>query len=185
VKSSCQYLTDRGILGLSADSLADLDLDLRQELVEHLRACSSCRRDAVEENPTVVFSLLETDSIGEAEIAEIQASVRTLRRSRAIETAESIWPRGGRKTAMVAASLVFALALLPLAGGRPLENGAESLVDAISERQPEAPSDWQSWVDDRTVPPVIEELNRPEARVYQLTEEDLAVVMIVDETLDL
>jgi len=185
MKSSCRYLTDRAIHGLSVESLADLDFDKRQGLVEHLRTCSSCRRAAVEENPTVVFSLLEAASIGRDEIAEIQASVRTLRRSRAIESAEGIRPRGGKKTTMVAASLVFALSLLPLAGGRLLEEGDEPLLDAVSERQPRGRPAWQSWVQDRTVPPVIEELNRPEARVYQLTEEDLAVVMIVDETLDL
>ncbi len=86
---------------------------------------------------------------------------------------------------MVAASLAFALALLPLTGERPLEDGAEPMVDRVSEQQPRALPEWQHWIDDRTVPPVIEELNRPGARVYQLTEEDLSVVMIVDETLDL
>lgn len=86
---------------------------------------------------------------------------------------------------MVAASLALAFALLPLTGERPLEDGAEPMVDRVSEQQPRALSEWQQWIDDRTVPPVIEELNRPGARVYQLIEEDLSVVMIVDETLDL
>ena len=185
MKSSCYFLDDRAGQGLSAETLADRDPDLRRELVEHLRACSSCRRAAVEETPTVVFSLLETDSLGQDEIAEIQASVRTLRRSRAIESTERSRTRDGRRTAMVAASLVFALALLPLAGGRRLEKGVEPLVDVVSEHRSRALPEWHSWVDDRTVPPVVEELNRPEARVYQLTEEDIDVVMIVDETLDL
>lgn len=184
MKSNRHYLVDQVIQGLSAGILADLELNRRQELVEHLKACSSCRRIAVEEDPTVVFSLLDPDSLVEDEIAEIQASVRTLRRSRAIETAEGFRPTSGRRTAMVA-SLVFALALLPLAGGRRLEDGAEPLVDVVSEQGPGRQREWQAWVDDRTVPPVIEDLNRPEVRVYQLTEEDLAVVMIVDETLDL
>ena len=86
---------------------------------------------------------------------------------------------------MVAASLVFALALLPLTGERPLEEGVEPMVDRVSEQQPRALPEWHQWIDDRTVPPVIEELNRPGAKVYQLTEEDFSVVMIVDETLDL
>lgn len=185
MKSGCRYLTDGALQGLSAGMLTDLDLDRRQALVEHLRTCSSCRRAAVEEDPTVVFSLLEADSLGRDEIEEIQASVRTLRRSRAIGTADRIRPGSSKKPAIVATSLLFALALLPLTGGRPLEDGAEPRVDSVSEQQSRARPEWQSWVDDRTVPPVIEELNRPEARVYQLTEEDLAVVMIVDETLDL
>jgi hypothetical protein len=32
--------------------------------------------------------------------------------------------------------------------------------------------------------PIVEDTDRPSARVYQLTGQDLAVVMIVDETLD-
>lgn len=185
MRNGCHYLAELAVQGLTAEILADLELERRQELVEHLRACSSCRRTAAEEDPTVVFSLLEPDSLGSDGITEIQATVRTLRRSRAIETAERIRSRSSRRTAMAAASLVFALALVPLTGGRPLEDGAEPLEDAVLEPQPRAWPEWQAWVDDRTVPPVIEELNRPEARVYQLTEDDLAVVMIVDETLDL
>ena len=36
-----------------------------------------------------------------------------------------------------------------------------------------------------TLPQVIENLRGPQARIYQLTEDDLAVVLIVDESLDL
>ena len=86
---------------------------------------------------------------------------------------------------MVGASLAFVLALLPLTGERPLEEGVEPMVDRVSEQQPRTLPEWHQWIDDRTVPPVIEELNRPGAKVYQLTEEDFSVVMIVDETLDL
>lgn len=185
MKTSCSYLIDRGICGLSAGILADLELGGRRELIEHLRFCTSCRRAVVDEDPTVVFALLETEAFSEEEIGEIQASVRTLRRSRAIETAERTSDRRDRRTAMVAASLVFALALLPLAGGKRLENGSPPLREMAAERGQRALPGWQEWVDDRTEPPVIDELNRPDARVYQLTEEDLSVVMIVDETLDL
>jgi hypothetical protein len=86
---------------------------------------------------------------------------------------------------MVAASLLCALALLPLAGERRLEDAGQPPVKVESEERLRAQSGWLQWVEDRTAPPVIEGLNRPGARVYQLTEEDLAVVMIVDETLDL
>ena len=39
MESSCRYLTDRAIQELSAENLADLELDRRQEVVEHLRVC--------------------------------------------------------------------------------------------------------------------------------------------------
>lgn len=85
----------------------------------------------------------------------------------------------------MAASLLFVIALLPLTGGRRLEEQSEPVRDLVTEQHSLAEPEWQRWIDDRTAPPMIEDLNRPDARVYQLTEEDLAVVMIVDETLDL
>jgi hypothetical protein len=115
----------------------------------------------------------------------MQAAVRTLRRSRVIEAGDKSHSSGGRKVAMIAASLLCALVLLPLAGERRLEDAGQPRANVVSEERLRARSGWPQWVEDRTAPPVIEGLNRPGARVYQLTEEDLAVVMIVDETLDL
>ncbi len=182
---SCQYLAERGVQQLLADRLSDPERERRQELVEHLRACPACRQAAVEEDPTLVFSLLEPEPMGEEQLADIQSSVRTLRRSRAIDSSDRPRSRVGGTTALVAASLLFVIALLPLTGGRRLEEQSEPVRDLVTEQHSLAEPEWQRWIDDRTAPPMIEDLNRPDARVYQLTEEDLAVVMIVDETLDL
>ncbi len=185
MKSDCRYRVERQDRGLSADVLASLDFDRQQEWVEHIRACSSCRRAVVAGDPILVFSLLEPDPLDEVQVAEMQAAVRTLRRSRVIEAGDKSRPSGERKTTMVAASLLCALALLPLSGERRLEDAGQPPVYVVSEERLRAQSGWLQWVEDRTATPVIEGLNRPGARVYQLTEEDLAVVMIVDETLDL
>jgi hypothetical protein len=181
--ATCRYLVEQKNQGVSVLLLVDLDGGRRRELVEHLRTCASCRRAAVEEDPTLAFSLLEPEPIDRDRIGEIQASVRTLRRSRAIEKADRYGPKEAGKAVLVAASLLFALALLQLSGGRSDEEGADPKVGVAFEER--SRHEWQEWDDDRSATPVLENLNRPEARVYQRTEEDLAVVMIVDETLDL
>ena len=179
----CRYLLERRFREPLADVVVGDDGATRQELIDHLRACSSCRRTTVDEDPTLAFSLLEGEPVDTDRIAEIQKSVRTLRRSRAIERGNLPRLNESGKAFLVAASLLFVLTLLPLTGGRPGEEGSEPKVGVVSNQQSRA--EWQRWNDDGTAKPVIEDLNRPEARVYQRTEEDLAVVMIVDETLDL
>jgi hypothetical protein len=179
----CQYLVELRSRDVFAAVLIGDDCAARQELVDHLRACSSCRREAVDEDPTLAFSLLEAEPVDAGRIAEIQKSVRTLRRSRAIERSDKPPLNERGRAFLVAASLLFVLTLLPLTNGRSPEESQEPKVGVVSNQQSRA--DWQQWNDDGTVTPVIEDLNRPEARVYQRTEEDLAVVMIVDETLDL
>ena len=181
--TTCQYLVEQANEGVSVLLLTDLDRERRGELVEHLRSCSSCRRAAVDEDPTLVFSLLEPEPVDRGQIVEIQASVRTLRRSMAVEKGNRSGPIEAGKAVLVAASLLFALALLQATGGRTHEESAEPKEGVVSEER--SLYDWQKWDDDRSATPFLENLNRPGARVYQRTEEDLAVVMIVDETLDL
>lgn len=182
---SCPYLAEHGVQQPLAERLSNPGRGRRQELVEHLRACPGCRQAAIEEDPTLVFSLLEPEPMDEEQLAAIQSAVRTLRRSRAIDSSERPRSKVGGTSAMVAASLLFVVALLPLTDGRRLEEQSERVGDSVTEQHSRAEPGWQRWIDDRTTPPMIEDLNRPDARVYQLTEEDLAVVMIVDETLDL
>ena len=179
----CRYLVEWRSRDLLADVLVGDSCAARQELIDHLRACSTCRRTAVDEDPTLAFSLLEAEPVDADRIAEIQKSVTTLRRSRAIERADLPRLNEIGKAFLVAASLLFVLTLLPITGGLPPEEGSEPKVGVVSNQQSRA--EWQQWNDDAAALPVIEDLNRPEARVYQRTEEDLAVVMIVDETLDL
>ena len=181
--SGCQYLFESRSQGLLSDVLAGDDSTRRKELIDHLRACSSCRRTAINEEPTLAFSLFEAEPVDAGQIAEIQKSVRTLRRSRTIERGDRPGLNESGKALLVAVSLLFVLTLLPLTSGRLPEESSEPQVGVVSGQRSRV--EWQQWNDDRTATPVIEDLNRPEARVYQRTEEDLAVVMIVDETLDL
>ena len=185
MKDICRYLAGTLAHQGAADLLAGVEGDERQELIVHLRACSACRQIVVEEDPTLVFDLLQSYPLDDREIGAVQAAVRTLRRSRAIDAGERPRAEVSSRIAFLAASVLCVVMLLPLAGERPLERVSNPSAELVSEGLPRARPDWRQWVEDGSVPPVIEDLNRPEARVYQLTEDDLAVVMIVDETLDL
>jgi hypothetical protein len=165
--------------------LNDLEVDRRLEWVDHLRGCSTCRRRAIEEDPTLVFSLLEPIRLGEDQIGAIQRAVETLRRSRTLDAVDESRTSAGRRLATLVACVVSVLLLLPLAGQRRLDEGSNPELEVASQQPLELRLEGPQWAEDGRHPSVIEDLSRPGARVYQLTEDDLALVMIVDETLDL
>ena len=143
---------------------------------EHLAGCAECRRRAYALDPSLVFLKLRGDGPAEiGETGEIEAMRERVAALRALRRAGHVGrvarPSGWR---WAAAALLAGVALAqgvrsplpdPLANARPAEQSAG--VPAELELQP-----------------VVEELGRPEARVYQFAGDDLSVVMIVDETLD-
>lgn len=144
--------------------------------VEHLRSCAACRANAVELDPTLLFVAQPALEVGEDEIDTIRANVRVLRRARAKERATAAPRRRlGRIAAAAAVGALMLLlpthtsrppvpvAVLPAPSPTPFVNGATS-------------SDGPA--------PLIEPLDLPLARIYQLGEEDLSVVMVVDESID-
>lgn len=159
-----------------------LDDDQRRDLVEHFSDCPDCRRDGLAADPTLLFLGASPLELERSEVASIRRTVRAMQRARDLDAAGSrSWTHVLRAAA--AAILLTALLLLPggqkrlavpspepdtLSGG-PLHAGGEDLAPV---------SVWES-------PSLIENLDRPEARIYQLTEQDLSIVMIVDESLDL
>lgn len=148
------------------------------EAIGHLRGCRGCRSEALRLDPTLLFSTQPTLEVTDAEVSDIVASVRTLRRSR--QTEEDVGEprrRWGRFAA--AAAAIFLLVLLPNLTPR---QAAPPLTDSprLASEFVAAPG---SIVGDLSAP-VIEPLDLPLARIYQLGEEDLSVVMVVDESLD-
>lgn len=147
---------------------------------DHFADCAACRRELLDTDATLLFlgaSRLEVDA---SEIAAVRQTVDAMRRTRDLELPERRTP-GRAQRAVAAGFLLAALLVLP-AGERPSE--APSPVDgqraaAFFQRR------GATLVSDLESPSVLENLDRPTARVYQLTENDLSVVMIVDETLDL
>lgn len=165
----------------------------------HAEECASCAAAARAAEPLLLFRGFaggEDDETGSAaeEVQATRVAVATLRRAAAAgsrlrhapETrAEAsrrlpLTTRGpGRALTGVAASLLLAASLVlvpgPAAGPSP-ELPAELAADGLSvSYPPEAAGRSAALLDG---PP------RPGARVYELRQEDLAVVMIVDETLD-
>jgi hypothetical protein len=154
----------------------------------HLAACPDCRRAALAADPLFLFSTLEpAEELNEPRgaldrddpaVREMQSSVLALvRASRVAPEAarESAKGRPASRWLRYAAGFVIA-SLLGLSGvsRAPREEAAVPPV-------PETFADWAEAAED---PATVEELDRPEARVYELSNAELAVVMIVDAGLD-
>ena len=136
-----------------------------EEAMAHLDSCPSCRESALQVDPLLLFrgarSLAEP-----VDTAAFVAAVRAGRRQRRVERRAS-----PRRPAGVAAALVAgALLLAPSA----LFRGGETARPV----RPAAP------VPGLSAHPLIENLDRPGARVYQWGSESVSVVMVVDESFD-
>lgn len=166
----------------------DLQLGERQLALAHFAICPACRSAALAVDPSLLFSLGLNRAVAEEspdrEAERMRSSVEALRRA---ESLKAMLPgtatRIRRAAAAVAAVLVAAALFLSTGAGR-LASGPDTV--AVS-RETAAESLFATTVPetDEIELSAIEELDRPLARVYQLTEEDLSLVMIVDETFDI
>jgi hypothetical protein len=161
------------------------------EALAHLDGCPDCRRAALAADPTLLFQRLrsaptpETQETPETpEIIAMRQAVAALRAARRIEP-----PRERAGWKHWAAAAVLATAALSLGSAPGLHHTTPAVGNLGSaSRKPVAPP--------AAVPPsiprfaaeqvpMVEELNRPAARVYQMDGgKNLSVVMIVDERLD-
>lgn len=137
----------------------------------HLADCAPCRREAIAADPLLVFAPRAATPTPAAREAEMLASVTAL--VRAERLAERRRALASSTFGRLAAGLGV-LALLSLSG-------------APSPRQLPAPAAQVAGVDGLAgTPPaaILEDLDRPDARVYELPQSDIALVMIVDASLD-
>jgi hypothetical protein len=169
------------------------------EALEHLDHCPACRQSAVHADPTLLFrrlpGLAAEMSAGEeaAEVESMRQAVATLRTARRLgpPAERAVWKHWVAAAALAAAAL-------SLGAGHGLHNGpagpailgnalalavpalpAGPQVSAVAPMPPGAPRFVSEPV------PMVEELNRPAARVYQMDGgKNLSVVMIVDERFD-
>lgn len=132
--------------------------------LEHLDGCAACRERALRLDPLLVFRGARslTEPVDSAAMVE---AVRVGRRLRRLER-----PSSARSSAGVAAALIGALLLL---------------TPTALQRSPEAPGAAPAApAAELSASPLIENLDRPGARVYQWGSETVSVVMVVDESLD-
>jgi hypothetical protein len=144
-----------------------------RQALAHLDGCAVCREEAYAAEPTLVFRRLPAlDRDAAAEVESMRQAVAVLRSGRRAEAgrrgAAARWRRW-------AAAAVFALAALSLGRGVDPENlGPVPPSSAFTSYRPATGS-----------VPVIEGLDRPDARVYQRWDGgDMSLVFIVDESLD-
>ncbi len=137
-----------------------------KEARQHLADCPTCRRVALARDPMLLFAGLRPLHLAPAELERMVDSVRLLVRSEGFRRQERVqwWSRGSAKTALRAAA-VAGLALL--SDGRFLPVGP----------QPGAAPTPQVF-------PAVEAVESSAARLYQLGDGQLDVVLIVDAGLD-
>ena len=159
-------------------TLADLERSGEpSRLLAHIDRCSACRRLALEVEPSLLFRRLAEPVESEDEVARMREAVRTLIRSRQAAGRIAVLRRkwGSKAAVGLLAGLAFVL-------GPRLER-----FDPDSESvEFRLPTDRVSSVPTMLDPlPSIEDVGIPGARIYQLQDEGLSIVMIVDESLDL
>ncbi len=177
--------------------------------LEHLaldrsHGCAACRSAAVAADPTLVFGRLRapaaqtaTPALGDDEVLAVQQAVASLRAaSRLGVPAAGLVRRSAgwtRPAARWAAAAGLAAALLAGAGSAgPRRMPPSAPLSAAAPLAPFAPFSGAAVpVAMRAAAPapqgqmpMLEELDRPDARVYQLDGSKLSVVMVVDGTLD-
>jgi hypothetical protein len=154
------------------------------EALDHLDACSRCRPEALEADPLLVFRRLPapemTPAEESAEVDSMRQAVTAMRTARRLDTRRRF--AGWRRWT---AAAVLALASLALGHDRaPME---ESMVRMA--RMPVLPPESLAATaapedTPETGTPTLEDLNRPNAHVYQVQRKDFALVMVVDKGMD-
>jgi hypothetical protein len=148
--------------------------------VEHLDDCPVCRRQAFSLDPSLLFVAQAPPSVDDAEVGRIKANVHTLLRARAAERTSHRVRRGlGRFAA--AAAVVALMVLLPTHTSRQALTAPAALPGLASDAGAIAASDAGLM---EAPAPVIEPLDLPAARIYQLGGENFSIVMVVDDSID-
>lgn len=174
-----------GLVAARLEQRDDVEAVLSAPALGHLEDCGECRRAALALDPTLaLLPLVEREAAAataaDDEVESMLRSVETLRRSPAGRRRSTAVSTGWRTAAAVLLA-VGALYQLPARGPRIAATlPADAQLEALASR----PVDNEVMRAEYSGQPVLEDLDRPDARVYQLGGDDVSVVMIVDETLD-
>ncbi|HEV7667662.1 MAG TPA: hypothetical protein VGS22_03995 [Thermoanaerobaculia bacterium] len=186
-----------------ASNVSNTEPEGLAEALAHFDACPACRREACRIDPTLIFRRLPAAALDfEVEAERMRLAVAGMRASARVETrhATALGRPLGRRlrshgvrwalaAGLAAASLVLGgRGDLADAAGRPRHAAP---LGVVSGGAPGGviPARLDGFVGlDRPSPAAVEsaveDLGRPNARIYQLDGERLSVVMIVDEKLD-
>ena len=138
---------------------------------EHLRGCRACRAEALAAEPALLFADLGPRAeLADADVVAMQRDVAALVRAARVRQAPL------RRPWRVAAALLLAAGALALGPGAPeparlAAPAVRSLVPALAETEFAAQ-------------PLLDDLDLPQARLVELRSDDVAVVLVVDASLD-
>lgn len=139
------------------------------EAMAHAGHCDDCRRAALAADPSLVFLGCSPTDLTEGELTELRRSIPVTVRMMRVDRAASDGAARRRRIA-VAAMLVVGV----LATATTVSRKQALQVEPLSAALPAAPLER----------PMLEALDRPAARVYELGSDGLSLVMVVDESLD-
>lgn len=141
--------------------------------------CALCRKAALKADPTLVFRRLAqvpaatmTEARERAEVESVRQAVAAMRAASRLESAGKRKRAGWKRWPAAAAVAMMVLTIPSDDPRRPEEQAAIFEAGALAA----GPADDM---------PLEGALNLPEARVYQLSQDDLAVVMVVDESINI
>jgi len=143
--------------------------------VEHFDACTLCRRDAVAADPLLVFRRLPvvemTPAEESSEVAAMRQAVAAMRTGKRLEARRSF--AGWRRWAAAAV-----LAVVSLGVSREREPQPEPVVTAAPRAS--APQALERAAVQGASVPVLDMVDDPGVRVYQVDSEEVSSVFIID-----
>jgi hypothetical protein len=172
-----------------SDTAPEADPPGWSEARRHAAQCSRCREAALAADPLLLFARLPERTVTPADIGDMQSAVAALVRASRVGQADPqpatterlhFGKRASGLLSLLTATRVAAAlgvcSLLALSGVPRSSSSARSALDesAAFDRLQGMPA----------LDSAVEELDRPGARIYELPQPDMAVVMIVDASLD-
>lgn len=175
-----------------------------REALEHLEACPRCRRAALEADPLLALRGLPEPALEADEGRRMVAATRALRR-RQTATARWRW-RAAAAVAVVTVAAALAVGSGVLDGAEETTRAARGTGEEVTptEDAGDLPSMTHTATSDAATVdtatgargnalreatsasmPSVLHLEQPTAHVYEVTDADLAVVVVVDQELDL
>ncbi|MEO8197847.1 MAG: hypothetical protein ABI689_14115 [Thermoanaerobaculia bacterium] len=162
------------------------------EARHHAAQCGRCREEALLADPLLLFARLPERRATAGEIGEMQSAVAALVRAGRIAQGTSSAQSGRQIALRAAGSGLFSVTRVAAAlgvcsllafSGAPRSRPA-GLLGAFAVAG--SPQSGQVALTREVLPldSIVEELDRPGARIYELPQSDMAVVMIVDASLD-